>query len=203
MGRIFIGILLSFSLNVYCQDKQIEESIYRDFASKGIANDQTEIILDEVANNFIAVQTCISDIVEKSLSINQKNELKRKTLGYFQSHQSIIEVTNLNLGETMQRYISDYLDRLINMPYFKVTLIWDNQFSVSELFNEGSGNYQIGAGCWQYFIVRNQEGIIVYSDRTYKRAFFSIKRLSNGWYIKINNIKAEETKKYTFKSTYR
>ena len=74
--------------------------------------------------------------------------------------------------------------------------------ALSRLYGGNSGEFQIALSGWQYFIARNREGYEIYSDRTYKTSFFTFMKVGGTWSIKIDEIKAEQTRELKLSPDY-
>ena len=178
-----------------------EEKIYNDFKKFGIAKRQAEKIMYSVIDTFSVVESYLGDIASKYIPDQERKSLKTKVLEHFVSSKSKIQVKSL-YRKTPRRYnISDYLDRLMDLAYYKVTLYFGNDYEVSKLKRNKPYKYEIPISVWQYFIARNEEGSLIYSNKTLKTFFFRIDQLKYNWGIKINEIHAKEIKQFPIITT--
>jgi len=195
-----LALLILYCMNSFSQ--QVDPAIFKDFKENGFSEGQTYEILDELYDVFTKIQVGISQIASKYVPYEDRQRKKRDILKHFVSSLSIIEVTSINSNIKKRREIGDYLDRLLyKSNYYTVTIYFDNSFSVSKIFDKSGEQSKIAIGIWQYYVAKNGDGCVVYADKTFKRAFFVIRKNSDSsWTIKVEEIKADETAHYNLKS---
>ena len=197
---MFSNIFLLYSQNsVDSPDKskiKLEEKIYNDFKKFGIAKKQAQKIMYSVIDTFRVVEAYLGDIASKYIPDQERESLKTKVLEHFVSSKSKIQVKNLYRKAPRRWNISDYLDRLMDIAYYKVTLYFGNDYEIGKIKKNKPYKYEIPISVWQYFIARNEDGSIIYSDKTLKTFFFRIDQLKYNWGIKINEIHAKEVKQF-------
>lgn len=181
------------------------DKIYQDFDRFGLSTSETDIIMDNLILKLEVFQDNISYMASKSYSRATRTARKEETLKLFVSPRSIIEVSSTRdslLNRAPRRYsIESYLDRILTYNYATVTLFFDERFSASRISRRVGGGYEISISFWQYFVARNNDGILEYVDKTKKKAFFSIMKRDN-WEIKLNEVKVIETKNYKINTDY-
>jgi len=86
----------------------------------------------------------------------------------------------------------------MDLSYTTVALQFSRDFEISNLTKHDQDEYRISISLMQFFVARNDEGILLYSDATKKIFMFSVKKKNNNWDIKINNIQAQEIKEHPY-----
>jgi len=199
---ILLCFCLLYPINVYSEN--IPERIYKDFNKNNFSRQETEQIISCLKKSIIIIQSYISDIASKYVRYSERKRYRNKILQYFESPNTIIEVTNVHLhNEPPKRVpIKGYLNRLMDIKYTSVSVYFSEKYKFSKLYKNSNEKYEIGVSVWQFFVARNDD-IIVYSDQTLKQTFFTLyKGQFNEYNIKINEIKAIETKPFRISTDY-
>ena len=205
MNRLFLlyWFIVLFSVQGIGQT-EISRNIYDDFAAKGFNREEAKNLINEIIESFSDVQDNFGIVASKPPpgTVDFRYQALTEAVSYFTSPESIIEVTNINKKTTNRFGVEMYLHRLIGLRHYKVTLFWDNRLTLSKLYSNTENGYTVALGAWQYFVARNSDGIIVYKDKTYKKAFFTLQKRNGKWKVKIDEITAEETKEFILQSDY-
>ena len=128
-----------------------------------------------------------SDDETKDLATDQALKL------FYDPANNVIQVSSVHNTSTVNRKVTEYLDRLRNLPYSNVKIDWFEAFYVSNLRKGVDGKYYATISVGQKFDAKNNDGSWQIGDVVYKNLVVVLEALESStgevdWLVYLGDI---------------
>lgn len=185
-NRIIILCLLSFLISA------------NSFAQVVLTANEQNDFANEAKKKVEQLGIYISRIADKQTDLETKDLATDQALQLFYSpNKNIIQISNTYTGTTVDRKITEYLQRLRNLPYSSVEIDWFDAFYVSSLRKGRDGKYYATISVGQKFKATGRDGKLIYGDIINKNVVVIVEPIESAtgdveWMVYLGDIKVTD-----------
>ena len=191
-------MLVLYTDSAYSRNDKFERIIYQIQSSLNCKRENAIKVFNIINIFSDRVQKIISEIASSDSSRQFNEEYINKVVQqYFESENSIVQVSSRSRNSLSTYYIKEYLYHLTRLKtkygYTKVELTFDPEYlGLSKLEKVGTNKYELSVCMWQLFsgFIDDDE---IFSDATRKKFRFMFRKINNTLTVSIDQICVAET----------
>jgi hypothetical protein len=171
--------------------------------ASSLSDADLEAFKEKVLKKVNLLTLYISNIANKQLDSELRRDNITQAVNLFQDkNANYVEVSSKNAAEVRKYSVNQYFRRLYATDAGQVRITFYEVAHLSDFRQGPDGKYYGTAHIYQLYEKFNQEGALVYSDRTVKKVEITIdqqaKRVGDQeitvWDVRLGNIKVQETR---------
>jgi len=190
---VIISYLPIGIINLYAQDSTAVENIK-------LTDSEVGAFREQAITSVTDLSRYIKIIGEKNRELSNRKKAIELAIGLFSSEENIIQVSSLH-GETQTFSIREYFTRLLNLPYYYVSITWFDIYLARDFIPGPNGKYFGAATISQKFEGKFNKEMGPYLDVTKKKITLIIEKIKDldglkkeeRWVLKLGDIMVEET----------